>query len=800
MYEIRHSFSADELKRYGRQLILPELGVVGQTALKNFRVLIVGAGGLGCPCAIYLAAAGIGKIGIIDGDVIEESNLHRQILHTEDRIGKSKADSIRVAVEALNSNVSCQVYGEKLTSDNALNIVSSYDVVCDCSDNAPTRYLLNDVCVIAKKVLISGSALRWEGQLTTYSAGKGPCYRCLYPKPPPPELVTSCAQGGVLGTGTIGTLQANEVIKVAAGLESSYVGRLLVFDGLDGSFRTVKLRPRDLHCAVCGDSPTIRSPLNYEKFCGSPLCDSVRSLNYLNSEDRISVQQLKDVLYSDDVLVIDCRPSHQWDIGHFSRAINIPLETIESSEPDALRQLLNGHPRNAFVICHRGNQSQVAVACLRSKLGHSTEWRFKDVVGGVDAWSKEIDNSFPEFRRSTFGRPFVLPTTRMMCWSLVGLCLVQVLLCSTQMGLGQQAGSLMANSTARSGEARTMCPSTSSIFYTYSCCEDNIGRKNAACCILLTTTAKLVVALSTVVAMLILSLVIVLSLRIGRYGRKKKCNRGRRKGSSGHPSLTNYKTQQSAHEDVSMLRAGCRKRIESKMNDSSPLDSTDPSELLNSFRAETEAGVMTSSRLSKSLSVTNSKSVSLSTSLNDPNKAYVADEKTVSTKQASDNVSHRSEGAIRQAASRNSKVLSTLSKQEDMLKLCPPKRSRTQGNNGAWQQNSDNSNSSLSLSPLENLLPVHESTHNTCLPNAGTLQTNKTSFLATASMLLSEQSSDNSDNKVNSTQEHENYISRSLTDGMNSTSDSKIADRNISIETASNEASASYQDKKTPIM
>ncbi|KHJ42637.1 ThiF family protein [Trichuris suis] len=715
MYEIRHSFSADELKRYGRQLILPELGVVGQTALKNFRVLIVGAGGLGCPCAIYLAAAGIGKIGIIDGDVIEESNLHRQILHTEDRIGKSKADSIRVAVEALNSNVSCQVYGEKLTSDNALNIVSSYDVVCDCSDNAPTRYLLNDVCVIAKKVLISGSALRWEGQLTTYSAGKGPCYRCLYPKPPPPELVTSCAQGGVLGTvpGTIGTLQANEVIKVAAGLESSYVGRLLVFDGLDGSFRTVKLRPRDLHCAVCGDSPTIRSPLNYEKFCGSPLCDSVRSLNYLNSEDRISVQQLKDVLYSDDVLVIDCRPSHQWDIGHFSRAINIPLETIESSEPDALRQLLNGHPRNAFVICHRGNQSQVAVACLRSKLGHSTEWR---------------------------------------------------------------------------------CPSTSSIFYTYSCCEDNIGRKNAACCILLTTTAKLVVALSTVVAMLILSLVIVLSLRIGRYGRKKKCNRGRRKGSSGHPSLTNYKTQQSAHEDVSMLRAGCQ------MNDSSPLDSTDPSELLNSFRAETEAGVMTSSRLSKSLSVTNSKSVSLSTSLNDPNKAYVADEKTVSTKQASDNVSHRSEGAIRQAASRNSKVLSTLSKQEDMLKLCPPKRSRTQGNNGAWQQNSDNSNSSLSLSPLENLLPVHESTHNTCLPNAGTLQTNKTSFLATASMLLSEQSSDNSDNKVNSTQEHENYISRSLTDGMNSTSDSKIADRNISIETASNEASASYQDKKTPIM
>ncbi|CDW57715.1 adenylyltransferase and sulfurtransferase [Trichuris trichiura] len=380
MYEIHHNFSSEELKRYSRQLILPELGVVGQTALKNFRVLIVGAGGLGCPCAIYLAAAGIGKIGIIDGDVIEESNLHRQILHTEDRIGRSKADSFR-----LNSNVSCQVYGEKLTSDNALSIVSSYDVVCDCSDNAPTRYLLNDVCVIGKKVLISGSALRWEGQMTTYSAGRGPCYRCLYPKPPPPELVTSCAQGGVLGTGTIGTLQANEVIKIAAGLESSYVGRLLVFDGLDGSFRTVKLRPRDSRCAVCGDSPTIRSPLNYEKFCGSPLCDSVG--------------QLKDMLSCDDVLVIDCRPSHQWDIGHFSRAISSYWTVIQKTVRLATVQAVisNFSFRSAFVICHRGNQSQVAVACLRSKLGHSTDWRFKDVVGGVDAWSKEIDHSFPVY-------------------------------------------------------------------------------------------------------------------------------------------------------------------------------------------------------------------------------------------------------------------------------------------------------------------------------------------------------------------------------------------------------------------
>uniref|UniRef100_A0A5S6QKX7 Adenylyltransferase and sulfurtransferase MOCS3 homolog n=1 Tax=Trichuris muris TaxID=70415 RepID=A0A5S6QKX7_TRIMR len=399
MYELRHDFCPMEVKRYGRQLILPELGVAGQTALKNFRVLVVGAGGLGCPCAIYLAAAGIGKLGIIDGDVIEESNLHRQILHTEDRVGKSKAESIRIAVEALNSNVSCQVYSEKLTSDNALSIISSYDLVCDCSDNAPTRYLLNDVCVIAKIVLVSGSALRWEGQLTTYSVGKGPCYRCLYPKPPPPESVTSCAQGGVLGTvpGTIGTLQANEAIKIAAGLESSYVGRLLLFDAIDGSFRTVKLRPRNVHCAVCGDSPTIRSPVDYEDFCGSPLCDNVRSLRYLGSEDRISVQQLKVMLNSEDVLLIDCRPSHQWDIGHFSRAINIPLETIEKSEPERLRELLNGHSRNAFVICHRGNQSQLAVARLRSKLGHSTEWSFKDVVGGVEAWSKEIDNSFPVY-------------------------------------------------------------------------------------------------------------------------------------------------------------------------------------------------------------------------------------------------------------------------------------------------------------------------------------------------------------------------------------------------------------------
>ncbi|XP_043119713.1 adenylyltransferase and sulfurtransferase MOCS3 isoform X2 [Puntigrus tetrazona] len=284
----------DDIMRYSRQLLLPELGVKGQVALSNISVLVVGCGGLGCPVAQYLAAAGVGRLGLLDYDVVELSNLHRQVLHTELTQGQPKALSAAQTIRRLNSTVDCVPYHLQLSRENATQLIRQYDIVADCSDNVPTRYLVNDACVLTGKPLVSASALRMEGQLTVYNYRGGPCYRCLYPKPPPPETVTNCSDGGVLGVvpGIMGCLQALEVLKIASGQRSSFEKQLLMFDGQEGRFRSIRLRPKQAECAVCGETPTVTELQDYEQLCGSAATDKCRRLNLLTKDQRVSVQCL----------------------------------------------------------------------------------------------------------------------------------------------------------------------------------------------------------------------------------------------------------------------------------------------------------------------------------------------------------------------------------------------------------------------------------------------------------------------------------------------------------------------------
>ncbi|KAL8604876.1 hypothetical protein ACOMHN_028504 [Nucella lapillus] len=282
----------EQIGRYSRQLILPELGVKGQQRLLSSKVLIVGAGGLGCPAAIYLAAAGVGTVGVVDYDEVEVSNLHRQILHTEHRLGRSKAESVALSCRNLNSSLRFKTHRVQLSSENALSIIEEYDVVLDCTDNVATRYLLSDACVLAARPLVSGSALRFEGQLTVYNYKGGPCYRCLYPKPPPPETVTNCSDGGVLGVvpGIIGCYQALEAIKIAADMGTCLSERLMLFDGMDGTTRTIRLRRRQPSCPVCGDTPTIRELVDYEQFCGARAADKDQEKDVLAASSRMSAK------------------------------------------------------------------------------------------------------------------------------------------------------------------------------------------------------------------------------------------------------------------------------------------------------------------------------------------------------------------------------------------------------------------------------------------------------------------------------------------------------------------------------
>ena len=375
--------SREELRRYGRHLIMPEVGLEGQKKLKASKVLLIGAGGLGSPLALYLAAAGVGRIGIVDFDIVDSTNLQRQVLHSSDDVGKPKLNSAKARIQAINPHVEVRTYETQLTSENALEILKGYDVVADGTDNFPTRYLVNDACVLLGIPNVYGSIFRFEGQASVFSTLDGPCYRCLYPEPPPPGLVPSCAEGGVLGVlpGIVGTIQANETIKLLLGIGKSLAGRLLLFDALALEFREMKLR-KNPDCPVCGKNPTVRELIDYEAFCGIPSAAE----NGLG-EFEITVDDLKKSLdKGEDVLVLDVREPHEYEIVNMGGRL-IPLGEL----PSRAKELDSA--RNIVIHCHSGGRSRRAVEFLKD-LGFR---KVKNLVGGIDEWAEKIDPSLPRY-------------------------------------------------------------------------------------------------------------------------------------------------------------------------------------------------------------------------------------------------------------------------------------------------------------------------------------------------------------------------------------------------------------------
>lgn len=384
------TLSNEEIRRYSRHLILPEIGMEGQRKLKDSRALLIGAGGLGSPLALYLAAAGVGHIGLVDADVVDESNLQRQVLHGTSSLGRRKTDSARERLADLNPNVEVTTYDEPFTSHNALRIAGGYDVLVDGTDNFPTRYLSNDVSVFLGIPNVYGSIFRFEGQLSVFWAKHGPCYRCLYKEPPPPGLVPSCAEGGVLGIlpGVIGTLQATETIKLLAGIGEPLIGRLLLYDALSMHFRTLKLR-KDPDCPVCGEHPTITEPIDYEAFCGVPAHDRIQqheTNDTMNNSD-ITVEQLAALRQSGEAFtLIDVREPHEYAIANLGGTL-IPLGEIESRAGEI--------PRDGRVIvhCKMGGRSAKAIEYLRS-VGYTN---LENLSGGINAWAEKIDTSMPKY-------------------------------------------------------------------------------------------------------------------------------------------------------------------------------------------------------------------------------------------------------------------------------------------------------------------------------------------------------------------------------------------------------------------
>ena len=379
--------SNDEIRRYSRHLILPEVGLAGQKKIRSTSVLCIGAGGLGSPIAMYLAAAGIGKLGIVDFDTVDYSNLQRQILHTDADVGRSKAQSAKETIAGINPNVEVVLHEVRITSENALDLIRPYDIVVDGTDNFPTRYLTNDACVLLKKPNVYGSIFRFEGQASVFAPHLGgPCYRCLYPEPPPPGMVPSCAEGGVLGVlpGIVGCIQTTEILKLALGTGSLLVGRLLLFNALDMKFRELKLR-RDPQCPVCGDNPTIKELIDYEMFCGITPEPEKPAMN----PDEVTVQDMKRAL--DDprlgVKVIDVREPDEYEIAHVNGVPLLPLSQLEQrfTELDPNQQY--------YIHCKMGGRSMRALQFLRQQ-GFKY---LKSVKGGITAWSDEIDYGVPKY-------------------------------------------------------------------------------------------------------------------------------------------------------------------------------------------------------------------------------------------------------------------------------------------------------------------------------------------------------------------------------------------------------------------
>jgi adenylyltransferase/sulfurtransferase len=377
------NLSQEEFRRYGRHLLMPEVGLEGQKKLKAAGVLLIGAGGLGSPVALYLAAAGVGRIGLVDFDVVDHSNLQRQILHSTTNVGRSKLASARERIAGVNPHVQVDLYETRLTSANALEILSPYDVIVDGTDNFPTRYLVNDACVLLKKPNVYGSIFRFDGQASVFYAEQGPCYRCLYAEPPPPGLVPSCAEGGVLGVlpGIIGTIQANETIKLILGIGTPLIGRLLLFDALRMQFRELKLR-KNPDCPVCGEHPTVKELIDYEAFCGVAPTDG-----HGEKEFEITVEELKARLdRGEDIFLLDVREPHEYQIVNMNGYL-IPLHDLPKrvNELDSAREIV--------VHCHRGTRSARAVELLR-QLGFR---KVKNLAGGIDAWAERVNPELPRY-------------------------------------------------------------------------------------------------------------------------------------------------------------------------------------------------------------------------------------------------------------------------------------------------------------------------------------------------------------------------------------------------------------------
>jgi len=383
------TLNAEEIKRYSRHLIMPEVGMDGQRRIKQGSVLCIGAGGLGSPAAMYLAAAGVGRIGIVDFDVVDYSNLQRQLLHTTNDVGRTKLDSARDKINALNPHVQVETYEEALSSDNAMRLFKGYDVILDGTDNFPTRYLVNDACVLMGIPNAYGSIFRFEGQASVFATKDGPCYRCLYPEPPPPGLVPSCAEGGVLGVlpGVIGVIQATEAIKLISGIGQPLIGRFLIYDALNMKFRELKLR-RDPDCPVCGTHPTVTKLIDYDQFCGIVQPAQDHSTGATVSATEITPVELKKKLDAGETpFILDVREPNEYQINKIAGSTLIPLGEL----PRRYQEL----PRDRQIIaqCKMGGRSAKAQDFLKT-VGFTDVLNLK---GGILEWIDKVDPSQPKY-------------------------------------------------------------------------------------------------------------------------------------------------------------------------------------------------------------------------------------------------------------------------------------------------------------------------------------------------------------------------------------------------------------------
>ena len=377
----------DDYERYSRHLILPEVGLEGQKRLKAAAVLCIGTGGLGSPLLLYLAAAGIGRIGIVDFDVVDNSNLQRQVIHGTSWVGKPKIESAKNRIHEINPDCQVDLYETRISSENALEILEPYDVVVDGTDNFPTRYLVNDACVLLDKPNVYGSIFRFEGQATVFNYEGGPNYRDLYPEPPPPGMVPSCAEGGVLGVlcGIIGTIQATETVKIIIGQGNTLSGRLMLYDALNMSFRELKLRPNPVR-------PVIEKLIDYEQFCGIPQAKAQEAEQQMDISE-MTVKDLKELIDSGkkDYLLLDVRNPHEYEIAQIPGSVLVPLGDIENgSGVEKVREMLNGH--RLIAHCKMGGRSAKALGILKQAGIEGT-----NVKGGITAWSKEVDSSVPTY-------------------------------------------------------------------------------------------------------------------------------------------------------------------------------------------------------------------------------------------------------------------------------------------------------------------------------------------------------------------------------------------------------------------